>query len=162
MARAIPLLLIGLFLGGVIGFTIAAANGITLDGHDHAAPLQHGAHAAQDSHDHGAMLSVPGGVSAPTLSLQATRDPASGWNLHIMTGNFTFAPQSASGEHVPGEGHAHVHVNGVKAGRYYGPWVHLDGLPAGTLAIEVTLTANDHRPLAVDGVPLTASVIVEN
>jgi hypothetical protein len=53
-------------------------------------------------------------------------------------------------------------VNGVKIGRYYGPWVHLDGLPAGTVAIEVTLTANDHRPLAVNGVPLTASVIVEN
>jgi hypothetical protein len=83
MARAIPLLLIGLFLGGVIGFTIAAANGITFDGHDHGPPMQRG---AQESHDHGAMLSVSGGVSAPTLSLQATRDPASGWNLHIMTG----------------------------------------------------------------------------
>jgi hypothetical protein len=51
MDRSIPMLLIGLVFGGGIGFTVAASNGITLDGHDHGDPGQHGhgssvAHAA--------------------------------------------------------------------------------------------------------------------
>lgn len=40
MDRSIAMLIIGLIFGGGLGFVIAAANGITLNGHDH-------------SHDHG-------------------------------------------------------------------------------------------------------------
>ncbi|PWK56984.1 hypothetical protein C8D95_103220 [Silicimonas algicola] len=36
MNRAIAMLLIGLALGFGIGFVVAASNGVTLDGHDHA------------------------------------------------------------------------------------------------------------------------------
>ena len=90
------------------------------------------------------------------------RDPASGWTLHVITENFTFSPQNASRDHVPGEGHAHVYINGVKLGRFYGPWVHLDNLPEGEVTVEVTLNANDHRPLAVSGVPLAEIVRIVN
>ena len=123
MDRSLPLLIIGLVFGGGIGFTVAAANGITLGGHDHADPAHHGNHALADtagSHDHSTLLSMAADASAPSLAVHAMRDPASGWNLHVITENFTFSPQNASRDHVPGEGHAHVYINGVKLGRFYG------------------------------------------
>lgn len=66
----------------------------------------------------------------------------------------------ASGDHKPGEGHAHVYVNGAKIGRLYGPWLHLPNLPKGEVTVEVTLNANDHRPLAVNGAPITAREVL--
>lgn len=167
MDRTIPILLIGLVFGGGIGFTLAAANGITLDGHDHGDPSHHAgaqalhAHAAA-GHDHGMPLSLPGGADAPTLGIAVEKDPVSGWNLQMKTAHFTFAPEHAGSAHVPGEGHVHVYANGVKIGRFYGSWVHLDDLPPGRVTLEVTLNANDHRPLAVDGAPVASRAIIDN
>lgn len=161
MNTALPLLVIGLLFGGGVGFTIAAANGITLDGHDHA---DHGAMTEMDhgSSGHGEVLSLEANATSPTLAILVHEDPMSGWNLQIMTENFTFSPENASLAHIDGEGHAHVYVNGVKLGRLYGPWVHLDGLPEGEVTIEVTLNANDHRALAVDNVALSQMLTIQN
>lgn len=163
MNTGLPLLVIGLIFGGGIGFTLAAANGITLDGHDHGA---HGVagHGDMDhgGESHGELLSLAPSASAPSLAIAAMADPMSGHNLHIMVENFTFSPENASLAHVEGEGHAHVYINGEKLGRFYGPWVHLDGLPGGEVVVEVTLNANDHRELAVGDVPLRASVTIRN
>ncbi len=163
MNTAIPLLVIGLIFGGGIGFTIAAANGITLDGHDHEA------HDAMDhsTMDHGGMahdevFSLEVTATSPTLTVVVLEDPASGYNLHIMTENFTFSPENASLDHIEGEGHAHVYINGVKLGRFYGPWVHLDNLPEGEVTVEVTLNANDHRELAVGEDALRRAVTIQN
>ena len=193
MDRSIPMLLIGLIFGGGIGFAVAAGNGITLDGHDHDDPGQHGpgspaaqaaavtglpadmlagaictveaprgAGVGSEHHDHTAPYALAAGEDAPTVALDVQRDPSSGWNLHVETTGFRFAPEHASGPHVPGEGHAHVYVNGEKIGRVYGPWVHLGTLPDGAVTIEVTLNANDHRPFAVGDRPVSASVTVRN
>ncbi|MEQ9643075.1 MAG: hypothetical protein RIM84_23845 [Alphaproteobacteria bacterium] len=162
--RSLALLGIGLVLGGLAGFLVAAGNGITLDGHDHE--RDHGAlrtaTAAHAGHaPHGELLSLPSGPGAPTLAIAATPDAGSGWNLHVQTTNFRFAPTRASGPHVAGEGHAHVYVDGIKVARVYAPWLHIDDLPAGTHVVAVTLNANDHRALAVDGVPLRAEATIE-
>lgn len=159
MNTALPLLVIGLIFGGGIGFTIAAANGVSLDGHDHSDPAQHGGMAGMD---HSEILSLDASDSSPTLSVMLHEDPASGWNLHIMTENFTFSPEHASLAHIEGEGHAHVYINGVKLGRFYGPWVHLDNLPEGEVTVEVTLNANDHRALAVGDTPLSQTLMIQN
>lgn len=161
MNTALPLLVIGLLFGGGVGFTIAAANGITLDGHDHS---DHGAMSGMDhgAAGHGEVLSLEALATAPTLAIAVNEDPMSGWNLHIMTENFTFSPENASLAHIDGEGHAHVYINGVKLGRFYGPWVHLDGLPEGEVTVEVTLNANDHRALAVGDVALRQTVTIQN
>ena len=87
--RSIPLLLIGLVFGGFIGFTVAASNGITLDGHGHADPADHGGHTVSGGHDHGEMLSLPENAVAPTLAVRVMRDPSSGWNLHMETENLS-------------------------------------------------------------------------
>ncbi|MEQ6249651.1 hypothetical protein ABMC89_12230 [Sulfitobacter sp. HNIBRBA3233] len=155
--RCFFLFLIGLTFGAAGGFVYAAANGLTLDGHDHADPAQHA------ETDHARMHEEPVDLApadAPSLEVEVIKDPLAGYNLHVITEGFTFSPRNAGGAHVPGEGHAHVYANGVKLGRLYAPWVHLDGLPQGPVEIEVTLTANDHRPLAAGGTPISASTTV--
>ncbi|GAA6175793.1 hypothetical protein [Sulfitobacter pacificus] len=156
MNRSLSLFVIGLVFGGGIGFTIAAGNGVTFDGHDH------GTHLAGMDHgnmDHSAMHDTPVDVpaaDAPGLSVMITPDPMAGYNLHVMTENFTFSPERASLANVTGEGHAHVYINGEKLGRLYNPWMHLAGLPKGEVEVRVTLNTNDHRPLAVNGTPVSA------
>jgi len=159
--RTFVLFLIGLTFGGAGGFVYAAANGITLDGHDHAS---HGAvdHAAMGhgGGDHAAMHDTPLDVAAadaPRLEIAVTKDPMSGYNLHVMPTQFAFAPEGASKAHIDGQGHAHVYANGVKLGRLYGAWMHLDQLPKGAVEISVTLNSNDHRPFAVNGQPISAT-----
>ena len=158
----LALLLIGLVFGGGIGFVVAAGTGATLDGHDHA---EHGSEATVTGHDahagtreHQAPHPLPLDPDVPTIGISLTRDAVSGWNLKVATRNFVFAPERAGAAHAAGEGHAHVHVDGAKIARLYGPWMHLPALSPGA-TVEVTLNANDHRPLAVHGHAVTATAI---
>lgn len=162
MDRSIALLVIGLVFGSGIGFTIAAANGVTLDGHDHSTHSGHSDHSEHAGHDHGETVSLPAGSDAPTLTIEAFPDPVSGWNLRVITTNYRFAPENAGGDNVSGEGHAHVYINDQKLGRLYAEWMHLSNLPAGEVSVKVSLNANDHSPLAVDGVPLEQVIQISN
>ncbi len=162
MPRSLALLIIGLLFGGGIGFLLAAANNVALDGHRHgpaggaAAAGQGGeAHRGHGHHD-GRTIALAAGPDAPTLDFHIVRDAMSGWNLQIATTGFRFAPERASAAHRAGEGHAHIYVNGRKVARVYGPWFHLGALPRGTVSIAVTLNANDHSALSVAGRPLRA------
>lgn len=162
MDRSLALFAIGLVFGGGIGFAIAASSGVTFDGHDHGDPAAHGGmdHGGADhAQMHGQLITLAA-EDAPSLAIRVTPDPMSGHNLSVETEGFAFAPQNASGDHQPGEGHAHVYVNGTKIGRLYGPWLHLPDLPKGEVTVEVTLNANDHRPLAVNGAPITAREVL--
>jgi len=156
MDRSVLLLLVGLVFGAGIGFTFAAANGVSLNGHDHAHDVRNSDHA----HDQRIELSRDDEV--PTLALEVTPDLVSGWNLRLMTTNFSFAPESAGGDNEAGKGHAHVFVNGAKLGRLYGEWMHLDNLPDGQVSINVTLNSNDHSLLTVGGVPIEKAISVSN
>ncbi|MDF1790567.1 MAG: hypothetical protein P1U88_01585 [Thalassobaculaceae bacterium] len=164
MTRSVALFLIGLFFGGGAGFLLAASYGITLDGHEHGDPAQHmsgSEHGGVDRH-HADPLVLPDDGTAPTLAIDLVSDQAGGWNLHIRTTGFTFAPEHAGGSPVPGEGHAHVYANGEKLGRIYGTWSHLGALPPGKVTVTVTLNTNDHRPIVIDGAPLEASLTIRN
>jgi hypothetical protein len=162
--RELALLAIGLVFGGGLGFATAAGMGVTFDGHDHGDPAAHAAGGGDAAHDamHDQPMDLPA-TDAPEVSMDLAADPVTGWNLHVRTRNFTFAPQDAGAENVAGEGHAHVYVNGTKIARLYGEWMHIDSLPEGEVLVSVTLNANDHRPLAVAGQPITTEtrLIVE-
>ena len=106
---------------------------------------------------HGAAVEAPEGMS---VSLQVIADSVSGYNLRIATQGFRFAPENAGAAHVPGEGHAHLYVNGVKT-RVYSEWFHLDGLAPGTHEVRVTLNANDHSSYAAGGVMLEDSLVLQ-
>jgi copper(I)-binding protein len=125
-------------------------------GGDHA-----GGHQHRQGHGHHKMLDLPADGDAPSLSLTAEPDAVGGWNLHVMAENFRFAPENVNGAYQTGEGHAHLYVDGKKIARLYGPWYHLGTLTPGRHELKVTLNANDHRPLAVDGAPVATVVTVE-
>ncbi|MBD3308484.1 hypothetical protein GF339_18810 [candidate division KSB3 bacterium] len=123
---------------------------------------EHGhSHAAGTEHEHGyAPLEIPENMAVPEVEIEVIKDPAGGWNLHVVTQNFRFAPENSGGESILGEGHAHLYINGPKYARLYGQWFHIPELPPGENTIEVTLNANDHREYAVNGEPISASVTV--
>lgn len=101
--------------------------------------------------DEQAMLDVSGEEPVPSVEVSVMQDGISGWNIRLQTENFTFSPESAGQEHVPGEGHAHLYINGEKADRMYGEWLHLGTMPAGDYTIRVVLNTNSHKEYAVDG-----------
>ena len=170
MDRGLFLWLLGLVTGGGVGFFIASAYGVSLEpasaSVDHsahrsaqrsAAPvMDHSAHLGLDSGE-GALvpLVIEPGEGAPSLIAHLTKDPVDGHNLRIDLENFTFSPEGAGYDDVPGEGHAHVYADGVKVARIYSTWSHLD-LPTGARLLHVALYTNSHRTIMIG--PRAASV----
>jgi len=113
------------------------------------------------SHDsmpmrHGTM-EVGGMPAPPAVRLTVHKDPKAGWNLQVQVENFRFAPEHASTAHVPGEGHAHLFIDGKKVTRLYGEWYRIPALAPGTHKITVTLNANSHEDLTIKGKPISAT-----
>ena len=164
MDRSLILFAIGLVFGGGIGFVVAAGNGITFDEHDHGDAAAHsGAQMDHSNMDHSILHDTPVDVpadNAPTVSMMLKPDPMTGYNLHVTVDNFAFSPEGASLAAVPGQGHAHVYINGEKLSRLYGEWMHITSLPKGDVTVEVTLNSNDHRPLAIAGTPISTSTTI--
>ncbi|MGR3513023.1 MAG: hypothetical protein ACU0GG_09685 [Paracoccaceae bacterium] len=98
----------------------------------------------------------------PELTLSVTQDTLSGWNVLVSTRNFTFAPEMVNQPNVPQHGDAHLYVNGQKIARLYGPAFHIADLPEGRNDISVSLNANDHSDLVLNGQPIAAEVVVMN
>ncbi len=90
--------------------------------------------------------------SVPTVDFTITRDPVSmgGWDVHILTTNFTFTPQNVNGTPVADQGHVHLYVDNAMY-VVYGPWYHLDDLSPGQHVITVALVANDHSIFEKNG-----------
>jgi hypothetical protein len=123
--------------------------------------MEHMGHAHSDMHEHGhEKVEVPEAMAVPGVNIEVTQDLKSGWNVHVTTENFRFAPENASMEHSPGEGHAHLYVDGQKIARLYAKWYHIEELSSGQHEISVTLNANDHREYAVNDESISASTIV--
>lgn len=104
----------------------------------HAEALQKRAQMGHDRFD------VPANSAAPSVVIHAAKDVNGGWNLHLMTTNFTFTPENSGKEDVVGEGHAHIYVNGKKVARVYSNWFHIN-LPKGANKVKVTLNTNSHK-----------------
>ena len=154
MKRSVVDLGLGLVVGAGCGFFVATATGASIPSVP-AAPSS--ATEVVDPHrGHGGAIELDPDRPKPGLELTVTRDETSGWNVHVATTSFRFAPESAGEAHREGEGHAHLHVDGRKVARLYGPWVHLPSLPAGA-TLEVALYSNDHRLLHHGGEPLRIS-----
>jgi pterin-4a-carbinolamine dehydratase len=92
--------------------------------------------------------------------LEILKDPVSGWNLHIETTNFKFTPENVNSAHKSGEGHAHLMINGNKIARVYSNWFHIPELDCEINELEVTLNANTHSIMTVNGnsISLTLSL----
>ena len=116
-----------------------------------------GGEDAMGTHEHGETVEAPPGMG---VALNVHPDSVSGFNVQIVPTAFTFAPERVNTAHAPGEGHAHLYIDGVKLRRVYGEWAHVDGLSSGMREISVTLNTNMHERYAVDGQPITAAATV--
>ena len=139
---------------------VEAVAGVTVEagGGDHHASDAIGGVSGMD---HSATVAAPEGMS---VQVTATPDAVSGINIELVTTGFTFAPENVNGEHVVGEGHAHVYVDGEKITRLYGPYLHLDRVDPGERTISVILNANTHQEYAIGDaiIEASATVVVES
>ena len=109
-----------------------------------------------------AQLSPTETLDAATLEMTVEADAKAGFNLLTQTDGFTFAPEDASEDHVAGEGHAHIYVDGEKLTRLYTNDYYLGDLSEGSHEIKVELNTNDHRPYVdAAGDPITASTTID-
>jgi hypothetical protein len=102
---------------------------------------------------------------APTALLELKKDPTGGFNVHVKTTNFVWRPEMASMKHVPGEGHAHVFLDGRKIMRIYNEWFHLNTFQfatrSGEQLLSVEFVGNDHAPYTIQGSPVGHTQIVD-
>jgi hypothetical protein len=103
--------------------------------------------------------------TAPKATLDIQKDPTGGFNVHVVTSNFVWRPEMASMQHEPGEGHAHVYLDGRKIMRIYNEWFHLNtyqfSTRAGEQLLSIEFVGNDHAPYTIQGLPIGAEQIVD-
>ena len=103
--------------------------------------------------------------ASPQARLEVTKDPTGGFNVHVVTTNFVWRPEMASKQHVPGEGHAHVFLDGRKIMRIYNEWFHLNtyqfSTKPGEQLLSIEFVGNDHAPYTIQGLPVGTEQIVD-
>ena len=103
-------------------------------------------------------------ATAPKVSLEVEKDPTGGLNVRVLTSNFVWRPEMASKQHVDGEGHAHVYLDGRKIMRIYNQWFHLNTFQFATVAgeqlLSIELVGNDHAPYTLQGIPVGSEQII--
>lgn len=110
-----------------------------------------------DSHDDHSAIESTVPVS---MDIDVDVEPDGGVNVHIMTENWRWAPENVNTEHIPGEGHAHVYVDGEKINRVYGSHYYIKDVEAGERVIRVALNTNEHNEFTVDGTLVEATRII--
>lgn len=96
------------------------------------------------------------GEPAPAIGLSVTQE-GDIWRVRVETADFTFSKDLLGLYHVPGMGHGHLYVGGMKLERMFSEEVVIGALPSGEHEIRVTLNTNDHRAYVVNDMPVTAN-----
>lgn len=108
----------------------------------------------EDEHEHEHDEAGPAfawdGPEVPQLAVAVSGDPESGWDVAATITGFTFSDPTRT-DHVPGEGHTHVFVDGALISMSYEPVVHVPHLEPGDHQAMVTLSRNDHSDYSIDG-----------
>ena len=105
---------------------------------------------------------MTGGVSetpSPTVQIVPVTTPsADGFEITLDTTNFTFLREENGAPHVPGEGHGHLYLNGLKLDRLYEPTTQIGALDPGTYTLMVSLNTHEHDPYVDDGGQVSSSL----
>lgn len=98
---------------------------------------------------------------APELSIEVRRAEDGSWTVALTTANFVFDPEVEMPVHVPGHGHGHLYLDGLKLQRVYGDTARIGQLPPGRYTVMVSLNTNTHDAyLTPDGEQLAAAVTI--
>ncbi len=124
--------------------------------------MNHTSASMHSMHGKHAMIEVDTSKSVPTISIEAIPDSKDGYNLRVVTKNYTFTPEKVGNAPVPNQGHAHIYVNDAKIARLYGEWFNISSsaLKDGSNVIEVTLNADDHSEWVINGKHISDTVTV--
>lgn len=126
-----------------------------------AAPVEPGDAGQHGVFGLGSICRVGEGEPAPAISLRT--EPIAengGWRIMVEAKEFTFAEHLTGTDHIPGVGHGHLYVGGLKIRRLYEPVTEIGPLPAGEHVVRVTLNTNDHRAYVVGDEPVTAQATI--
>lgn len=104
---------------------------------------------------------ILGSQAVPAVDIAVTKDALKGWNLQTKLNNFRFAPENVNTQNNPGEGHAHVYLNGKKLARLYSSWFHIENLPPGRNRITVGLKSNTHETLVHNSQKIKDTEVIE-
>jgi len=87
-----------------------------------------------------------------------------GYNIFIDIKNFKLDPSQAGKENKDNTGHLHLYVNDIKIGRVYSEWFHIPQryFNLESNLIKVTLNANMHDDITIDGKPIQAVIEIKN
>ncbi|MEM7316088.1 MAG: hypothetical protein AAF497_23385, partial [Planctomycetota bacterium] len=116
---------------------------------------------APPKHEHPAYELAADSSAIPTVTIDATPDSKGGWNVHLTTTNFTFAPERVGETNIDGEGHAHLYLDNRKIARVYGDWFHVPQQSPGAHTLRATLNTHDHSDYWVNGKPIAAEISIE-
>lgn len=106
---------------------------------------------------------VPEGGPVPSVSIEAFVDDSEGYNLRLVTENFTFSPGLLGEVDSPNTGYATLYINERKHARIYGEWYHIgyNDLANGQNTVEIILTTNNHALWTAQDVEIADTVILE-
>ncbi|MEL7832588.1 hypothetical protein [Fodinibius sp. Rm-B-1B1-1] len=145
---------------GAVNFLVILA--ILISAYTYSAWHQYDEFSA-DQGMHSGQVMIADSSQVPAIDIHVEKDSLSGWNLRLDTQAFSFAPEKFGTAHVPGEGHAHLYVDGEKRARIYSRWYHISDLSRGSHSLRVTLNANSHDKYVHGGrvIADTAEIRVE-
>ncbi|MEM8841360.1 MAG: copper chaperone PCu(A)C [Pseudomonadota bacterium] len=123
-------------------------------------PAAHGAAAEVGLFGMGDICRVGPGEPAPRISLSVV-PYGERWQVRVAAEDFTFSEELDGSVHLPGTGHGHIYVGGMKLGRLYSSEATIGPLPPGRHEVRVTLNTNDHRAYVVGDQPVSASAVIE-
>ena len=91
----------------------------------------------------------------PEVAIQSVEEGVDGeWTLNVDFENFEIREDKVDQENVPGEGHAHIYVNGEKVSRLFAEQHTFEDLLSDGDIVRVEINTNDHRPYTHDGTPI--------
>lgn len=126
-----------------------------------AAPVEQGDAGEHGVFGLGSICRVGEGEPAPAISVRTEPMPDNGgWRIFVDAEEFSFAEHLTDTDHIPGVGHGHLYVGGLKIKRLYGPVAEIGPLPSGRHTVRVTLNTNDHRAYVVGDEPVTAQATI--
>ena len=108
----------------------------------------------------GGICLIGDGEPAPSVALNVSAGADKTWKIELLSEEFEFRQDLLDGPHVPGTGHGHLYVGGLKLQRLFRSEVETGELPPGNHVFRVTLNTNDHRAYVVDDEPVTATANV--
>lgn len=114
-------------------------------------------HDDEGAASHSDVLDVNADAPTPEVAIELTESGETGvFDLAVTLTNFTITEENLDGEPIDNEGHLHLYVNGERVERFF-ELSHQVTIPEGEHVVEVELSANNHAPYAIDGVPIRAA-----